>query len=136
MAAHLAIDGLAISSHRKVKFPIQSENAEEVAVWFAGRRTRSVIASFAEIVLTLMASDFEIRSMRHAFRKLMHCRRKIVNEPMRPGPGGSVRVVDNEQDRLRSGWRNCPGEAGETSSPEQVNFFGMMPPGAKAFVET
>ena len=71
-------------------------------------RTRTSIANFSEIILTLLGTIFEMLLTGTAFWKLSSVRRKIVEYPMNPSAGRRVGIIGNECKALRTLRRVAP----------------------------
>ena len=96
----------------KSSFVSRAIEAEEVAVWLTWWRAGTVIADLAKIVLALECAVRQFRGARLVFGEFMKRERQIVKQPVIPGAGGSVGIVDDQSDRFCASGRRRPGELG------------------------
>jgi len=109
---------------------VQSEKREVVAVnTVAFRRTRTSIAWPPEVVLPARTDG----ARPEAFGQGMHVGWDIPKEPVGPRPGWCVGIIQDQCEALCSLRFACHSNAGDESSPSQVERFGMDPPSSKPF---
>ena len=91
---HRRIEPSALCASHEIQFLIQRENLEDITMR-AGRRARSAIAGFAEIISSLR--PFWRASFRDRRARL---RRNVPSNPMRKQPARRIWIIDNQDKAL------------------------------------
>src|SRR5215469_16875655 len=84
----------------QIQFCVERIQLEEIAVRIPGRRARSAMPDFAEVVAALPRAIRELVLLWNTFRELSGICRQIEQHPMYPGACGSVRIVHDERKAL------------------------------------
>ena len=85
----------------EVQFRIERVQLEKIAVRLAGRRARSPVTDFAEIISALAGPTRKLLLLRDSLRKLSGIRGQVEEHPVHPRAHGSVRIVHDERQALR-----------------------------------
>src|SRR5207248_7073469 len=86
---------------------------EEIAVGGSRRRTGAAIARAAEVGSPLArAPQVKRFDLGDVLRQVGDGRRKIVQHPVDPRPGGGVRVIGDEGEGASPRWCTAPSERG------------------------
>src|SRR5215469_7279652 len=89
---------------------------EEIAMWLASRRARTVVASFLEIVKALTRTISGLRSFREILRKRAEAWREVIGDPVDPVAYGGRRgrrrsarkILYPRADRSTRAREKCP----------------------------
>src|SRR2546422_7092045 len=101
---HPVLRGAGVEARRRV----EGVELEEVAVRLPGRRAGAAVAHLPEVVHALACAAGEVLVGRHAFPQLARGRWDVVDDPVDPRAGRRIRVVADQRERLRTGWRVAP----------------------------
>src|SRR5690242_6384103 len=101
-------DVLPGSSGLQREHGIQRVKTKEVAVRFAGRRTRTAIAHAFEAVHSLESSVGQFVLLWSVFVQCPCLCGKVEHHPVRPDSAWRARIVDNQREAARPRWRVRP----------------------------
>src|SRR5262249_17150585 len=96
-ALHSSEQLAAVRFRRQIEEPVQSVEAEEVAVRLAARRRRPVVTDLVEVVPPLSRAVGQRLHSRHALLQRVLVRRQVVDNPVDPDAARGVRVFAKQR---------------------------------------